>query len=99
MKQNIKKVTSNKVINLNKIRAACMSQNPEAMVMVFYYNAPTSEQQYNQRPLVRVIENSLRKLKNGDWAFNAINLYRVNLRSSGIRTYVLSRINGIVTRL
>lgn len=92
---------SNKVVNLNKIRAGNTTTRPESSVFVFDYFAPKSaEGETHQRPLVRVINGSLRRTDDGDWLFRAVNLYRVNEEGKGtndaIRTYRLSRINGIV---
>lgn len=94
-------MASNLTVNLNKIRAANMSSSPESSVFVFDYFAPESAAgQNNQRPLVRVIGNSLQRTDDGDWMFKGVNLYRINERGKGIagaiRTYRLSRINGIV---
>jgi hypothetical protein len=94
-------MASNLVRNLNKIRAANTSSNPESSVFVFDYFAPDSAVgQNNQRPLVRVIGDSLQRTVDGDWMFKGVNLYRINERGKGIsgaiRTYRLSRINGIV---
>jgi hypothetical protein len=93
-------MASNLVVNLNKIRAANASNSPESSVFVFDYFAPESAMgQNNQRPLVRVIGDSLQRI-DGDWMFKGVNLYRINERGKGIagaiRTYRLSRINGIV---
>lgn len=94
-------MASNLVVNLNKIRAANTSSSPESSVFVFDYLASESAAgQNNQRPLVRVIGDSLKRTGNGDWMFKGVNLYRINERGKGIggaiRTYRLSRINGIV---
>lgn len=94
-------MASNLVVNLNKIRAANTSSDPESSVFVFDYFAPESAVgQNNQRPLVRVIGDSLQRTEGGDWMFKGVNLYRINERGKGvagaIRTYRLSRINGIV---
>ena len=94
-------MASNLVVNLNKIRAANASTSPESSVFVFDYFAPDSAVgQSNQRPLVRVIGDSLQRTVDGDWMFKGVNLYRINERGKGIsgaiRTYRLSRINGIV---
>ena len=94
-------MASNLVVNLNKIRAANSSTSPESSVFVFDYFAPDSAAgQNNQRPLVRVIGDSLQRTVDGDWMFKGVNLYRINERGKGIsgaiRTYRLSRINGIV---
>ena len=93
--------TSNLVVNLNKVRAANTSNRPESSVLIFDYFAPESvEGQTNQRPLVRVISDSLERLDDGDWMFRGVNLYRVNEQGRGtqgaIRSYRLSRVNGIV---
>lgn len=92
---------SNLVVNLNKIRAANQSTNPESSVVIFDYFAPESAQgQNNQRPLVRVITDSLVRDGEGNWMFRGVNLYRINEQGKGIsgaiRTYKLNRINGIV---
>lgn len=94
-------MTSNLVVNLNKIRAANTSDRPESSVFIFDYFAPDSaEGEFNQRPLVRVVNGSLNRLDNGDWMFKGVNLFRINEQGKGvvgaIRTYRLSRINGIV---
>lgn len=92
-------MTSNTVINLNKVRAANDADKPEAAVLIFDYHAPESATgQTEQRPLVRVEFDSLQRLQDGDWMFKGTNLYRVNERDRGIRTYRLSRINGIARR-
>lgn len=94
--------TTNKVINLNKVRAANRAERPEHSVLVFDYHAPASSAgQIDQRPLVKVIPDSLTKLSDGDWTFKAINLYRVGEGGGtdrGFRTYRLSRINGIARK-
>ncbi len=92
---------SNLVANLNKIRAASQSKTPERATFLFDYFAPESAVgQNNQRPLVRVIGDSLQRTIDGDWMFRGVNLYRINESGKGIsgaiRTYRLSRINGIV---
>lgn len=94
-------MTSNLVVNLNKIRAANDAVRPESSVFIFDYFAPESaEGESNQRPLVRVINGSLSRLDDGDWMFKGVNLFRINEQGKGIsgaiRTYRLSRINGIV---
>ena len=94
-------MTSNLVVNLNKVRAANTSNRPESSVLIFDYFAPESAKgQINQRPLVRVISDSLERLDDGDWMFRGVNLYRVNEQGVGttgaIRSYRLSRVNGIV---
>ena len=92
-------MTTNKVINLNKVRAANSAPRPELAVLVFDYFAPeTQAGQIEQRPLVKVVPDSLTRLDDGDWMFKGINLYRVGEREGndrGVRTYRLSRINGI----
>jgi hypothetical protein len=95
---------SNKVTNLNKIRAAARTENPERSVLLFdYYTEDVSETtgKWEQRPLVRVLPESLRRSKSGDWVFNGVNLYRVG-NSGGenraTRTYRVDNINGIVRR-
>ena len=90
----------NLVANLNKIRAANNTTEAENAVVVFDYFALESvEGQTRQRPLVRVIKDSLRRVDSG-WFFKGVNLYRINDRGKGIsgaiRTYRLSRINGII---
>lgn len=92
---------SNLVTNLNKIRAANNTKDPERSVFLFNYFAPESTTgQHNQRPLVRIINGSLEQLSNGEWMFKGVNLYRINEHGKGIagaiRTYRLNRINGIV---
>jgi hypothetical protein len=94
-------VTSNLVVNLNKIRAANVSVVPERGVFIFdYFASQSATGQSNQRPLVRVINGSLERTTDGDWMFRGVNLYRINDRGKGIsgaiRTYRLSRINGVV---
>jgi len=94
-------MASNLVVNLNKIRAANTSNDPVSSVCVFDYFAPESAAgQSNQRPLVRVIGDSLTRTDDGEWMFRGVNLYRINEHGKGvsgaIRTYRLSRINGIV---
>lgn len=93
-------MTSNKVINLNKIRAASNTKRPEAAVCIFDYFAPSSQEgQVEQSPLVKVVQGSLTRLEDGDWTFKGINLYRVGEKNNpGYRTYRLSRINGRVRR-
>lgn len=95
-------MVTNKVINLNKVRAASDTIRPESSVLLFDYRAPESAVgQVEQRPLVKVIHESLTRLPDGDWSFKAINLYRVGeLGGSdrGVRTYRLSRVNGIVRK-
>lgn len=94
--------TSNLVVNLNRIRAANVVDRPaESAVFVFDYFSPESASgETRQRPLVRVISDSLRKLDDGDWVFKGINLYRINDHGKGIsgaiRTFRLNRINGLV---
>lgn len=92
---------SNLVVNLNKIRAANASTRPESSVFIFDYFAPESASgQTNQRSLVRVVNGSLQRTEDGDWMFKGVNLYRINEHGKGtagaIRTYRISRINGIV---
>ena len=96
-------MTSNLVRNLNKIRAANTSSSPERSVFLFNYFAPESVMgQNNQCPLVRVINSSLERTIDGDWIFKGVNLYRINEHGKGIvgaiRTYRLSRINGLLRR-
>jgi len=91
--------TSNKVSNLNKIRAANLNKRREAQVLVFDYFAQNSEVgQTEQRPIVRIERNSLRQLEDGDWIFKGVNLYRVDDTDRGVRTYRLSRINGLARK-
>lgn len=95
--------TSNLVVNLNKIRAANAATEAESSVVIFDYFAPESEAgQNSQTPLVRVIGESLQKTQDGDWMFRGVNLYRINEQGKGIsgaiRSYRLSRINGLVRR-
>ncbi len=92
---------SNLVVNLNKIRAANRASTPEASVCVFDYFAPQSAKRQNdQRPLVRVIKDSLTRTQDNEWIFRGVNLYRVDENSQkiseAIRTYRLNRINGLV---
>ena len=94
-------MTSNLVVNLNKVRAANRATRPENATLVFDYFAPESaEGETNQRPLVRVITDSLQRLDDGDWMFKGVNLYRVSETGNGvnsaIRTYRLRRVNGII---
>ena len=89
---------SNIVVNLNKVRAANNSNKPESAVLVFDYFAPESSVETEQRPLVRVEFNSLRRLEDGDWMFKGTNLYRIKDTDRGIRTYRISRINGIARK-
>jgi hypothetical protein len=95
-------MTSNKVVTLNKIRAANAASRPELAVLVFDYRAPESSVgQVEQRPLVKVIGGSLSRLDDGDWMFRGVNLYRVGEYGGvdkGVRTYKLSRINGIARK-
>ena len=96
-------MTSNLVVNLNKIRAANRSVRPESSVFIFDYFAPESAVgQNNQRPLVRVVNGSLQRTDDGDWMFKGVNLFRINEQGKGIsgaiRTYRLSRINGVVRK-
>jgi hypothetical protein len=96
-------MTSNKVVNLNKVRAASNATRPELAVLVFDYYAPQSGVgQVEQRPLVKVVNDSLSRLDDGDWVFKGVNLYRVGETNSGsdrgVRTYRLSRINGIARK-
>jgi len=94
-------MTSNLVVNLNKVRAASSSQRPESSVLIFDYFAPDSVAgETNQRPLVRVISDTLERTEEGEWVFKGVNLYRINDKAKGvsgaIRTYRLSRVNGII---
>ncbi len=96
-------MASNLVVNLNKVRAASITDRAESSVFVFDYFAPESvEGQVNQRPLVKVIQGSLERSDGGDWMFKGVNLYRINEHGKGvtgaIRTFRLSRINGLVRR-
>lgn len=92
-------MTSNTVINLNKVRAASMNKLRAAQVLVFDYIAPESAfGDVEQRPIVRVEPDSLRRLEDGDWLFKGVNLYRVDDNDKGIRSYRLSRINGLVRK-
>ncbi len=92
-------MTSNKVVNLNKVRAANLSKFVGAQVLVFDYFAPESTSgDVEQRPIVRVIPKSLRRTKEGEWVFAGINLYRVDDNDRGVRTYRLSRINGLARK-
>jgi hypothetical protein len=89
----------NNIINLNKVRAANRSRQRESQVLMFDYFAPSSENGQNeQRPIVRIERNSLRRLADGDWMFEGINLYRVDDKDRGWRTYRLSRINGLARK-
>lgn len=92
------------IANLNKVRAAAKpTTSAERSVLVFDYFAPESEAgQTIQRPLVRVIDNSLSQAQDGSWLFRGVNLYRVdaegrNVRSA-VRTYHLKRVQGIIRR-
>lgn len=94
-------MTSNLVVNLNKIRAANSATRPESSVVIFDYFAPESAAgEQNQRPLVRVVNGSLRRSQDGEWMFTGVNLFRIdeNTRSvsGATRTYRLDRINGLV---
>lgn len=92
-------MTSNKVVNLNKVRAANLNKFVGAQVLVFDYFAPESANgDVEQRPIVRVIPKSLCRTKDGEWIFTGINLYRVNDNDRGMRTYRLDRINGLVRK-
>ena len=92
-------MTSNIVVNLNKVRAANTTERPESAVLIFDYHAPESSAgQTEQRPLVRVEFDSLRKTQSGEWTFKGTNLYRVGETDRGIRTYRVSRINGVARR-
>jgi len=89
----------NNIVNLNKIRAANRAKLRESQVLIFDYFAPNSEcSQTEQRPIVRVERNTLRRLPDGDWSFEGINLYRVSDRDRGWRTNRLSRINGVARK-
>jgi hypothetical protein len=97
-------MTSNLVVNLNKVRAAAVPARPvESTVFVFDYYAPESSSgQIRQRPLVRVVSDSLKRTDDGEWMFKGVNLYRINENGKGvngaIRTFRLSRINGLMRR-
>lgn len=92
-------MTTNKIVNLNKIRAANNTKFVGAQVLMFDYFAPESASgDTEQRPIVRVERGSLRRLRDGDWIFKAVNLYRVADRDRGVRTYRLSRINGLARK-
>ena len=92
-------MTSNTVVNLNKVRAANKNKFVGAQVLVFDYFAPESENgDVEQRPIVRVVPNSLRQTKDGEWVFAGVNLYRVDDNDRGVRTYRLSRINGVARK-
>jgi hypothetical protein len=92
-------MTSNTVVNLNKVRAANKNKFVGAQVLVFDYFAPESANgDVEQRPIVRVVQNSLRRTKEGEWVFAGVNLYRVDDNDSGVRTYRLSRMNGIARK-
>lgn len=92
-------MTSNTVVNLNKVRAASRTKFVGAQVLVFDYFAPESSRgDVEQRPIVRVVRNSLRRTKDGEWIFAGVNLYRVNDNDRGVRTYRLSRINGLARK-
>ena len=97
-------MTSNLVANLNKVRAANNTDCPESSVLVFDYFAPESAQgQTNQRPLVKVIKDSLTPLDDGDWMFKGVNLYRIDESGKGtkgaIRSFRVRRINGLARRV
>lgn len=92
-------MTSNKVANLNKVRAANKASLRYAQVLMFDYFAPESVSgDVEQRPIVRIEKDSLRRLSDGDWIFKGVNLYRVDDKDKGIRTYRLSRINGVARK-
>lgn len=92
-------MTTNLVANLNKVRAASLNKFRCAQVLVFDYFAPESGKgDVEQRPIVRVEPNSLRRLDDGDWIFKGINLYRVDSNDGGYRTYRVSRINGLARK-
>lgn len=92
-------MASNLVRNLNKLRAANKSTRPESSVIIFDYFAPESSTgQVDQRPIVRVEAGSLRQLDDGDWLFKGVNLYRVDDKDRGVRTYRVRRINGIARK-
>ncbi len=90
---------TNTIVNLNKVRAASKARMREAQVLMFDYFAPqSSKAQVEQRPIVRIEPDSLRQLEDGDWLFKGVNLYRVDDNDRGIRTYRLSRINGLARK-
>lgn len=96
---------SNLVVNLNKVRAANQTKRVQDAVFIFDYFAPESAQgEINQTPLVRVIGGSLKPIEgsSGDWMFKGVNLYRVGEDGTGldgaIRTFRMSRINGLLRR-
>jgi hypothetical protein len=92
-------MTTNLVTNLNKVRAASQTKFRGAQVLIFDYFAPSSGSgDVEQRPIVRVEPNSLRRLDDGDWMFKGVNLYRVDEGDKGFRTYRLSRINGVARK-
>lgn len=92
-------MASNTVKNLNKVRAASKSKSVNAQVLVFDYHAPESDSgDVDQRPIVRVKRNGLFRTKDGEWAFIGVNLYRVDDNDRGVRTYRLSRINGLARK-
>ncbi len=92
-------MTSNTVANLNKVRAANAATKREQQVLVFDYFAPESSTgQVDQRPIVRVETGSLRQLDDGDWLFKGVNLYRVDDKDCGVRTYRVRRINGLARK-
>ncbi len=95
--------TTNLVVNLNKLRAASNTGVAESAVFVFDYYAPSSDSgEERQRPLVRVVKDSLKRSEAGDWLFKGVNLYRINSDGKGfkdaVRTFRLDRINGVVHR-
>ena len=95
---------SNKVTNLNKIRGAARSANPERTVLKFeYFSSDVSETTgtWEQSPLVRVVPDSLRRNRSDEWIFTGVNLYRVGSNGGAdraTRTYRVDNINGIVRR-
>lgn len=92
-------MTSNIVVNLNKVRAASKSRSANSQVLVFDYYAPKSNSgDIEQRPIVRVQRNGLYKTKDGEWCFVGVNLYRIDDQDRGVRTYRLSRINGLARK-
>lgn len=95
--------TTNLGVNLNKIRAASATERPDRAVFVFDYFAPNSDaRETRQRPLVRVVRNSLRRANDGSWVFKGVNLYRINGNGTNavdaVRTFRLDRINGLLHR-
>jgi len=95
--------TTNLTVNLNKLRAASNTDIAESAVFIFNYFAASSDSgEERQRPLVRVIKNSLKKSSDGKWLFRGVNLYRIDGSGKGnksaVRTFRLDRINGVINR-